>query len=204
MIVSCCNIMSHSFSWKSLSMLHSPDMKGFLKFCIALSALFALWLLGGTNWYVMFIEVIVIFKAADASLSIKWKPVLITHIFKSYVKSVKARIISLSLIFFIYVVMIVLKSYTYELQSTINVQVLGGFAVISCARRSNKAQTNQAKITGVKYFCAYQQVVSTSSFILYPIFILLPHYLQQLTFWPRPSPPREYAPPPDLGIHKKE
>ena len=26
-------------------------------------------------------------------------------------------------------------------------------------------------ITGVKFFCAYQQVVSTSSFILYPLFI---------------------------------
>ena len=35
----------------------------------SLSVFFALWLLGGTNWYLMFMEVIVIFKAVDASLS---------------------------------------------------------------------------------------------------------------------------------------
>ena len=36
----------------------------------------------------------------------------------------------------------------------------------------------------LQYFCAYQQVVSTSYFFLYPIFILLPHYLRQLPFSP--------------------
>ena len=47
---------------------------------------------------------IVIFKAFDASLSMKWNPGLVPWIFKSSVNSVKARIIYLSLILFIDVV----------------------------------------------------------------------------------------------------
>ena len=58
--------------------MNSPAIKWFLNVCIALSVLFALWLLGGTNWYLMFMVVIVSFKAVDASLYMKWKPGLIT------------------------------------------------------------------------------------------------------------------------------
>ena len=57
--------------------------------------------------------VIFIFKAVDASLSMKWKPGLIPRLFKSSVKSVKARIISLSLLLLIYVVSMKLPTYTY-------------------------------------------------------------------------------------------
>ena len=35
--------------------------------------------------------------------------------------------------------------------------------------------------------------MSTSSFIFYTLFILLPHYLHQLPFLPPPPPPTEYA-----------
>ena len=61
----------------------------------------------------MLMEVIVIFKAVDDSLSMKWKPWLILQLFNSLVNSVKAHIISLSLIFFIAVVRMALQSYTY-------------------------------------------------------------------------------------------
>ena len=61
----------------------------------------------------MVMEVIVIFKAVNASLSIKWKPWLIYQIFKSSVNDVKSLIISLSILFFITVVRMVLQSYTY-------------------------------------------------------------------------------------------
>ena len=87
-------------------------MKWFLNFLIAPSALFAMWLHGGTNWYLMFMVVIVGFKAVDASLSMKWKPGLIPLIFQSSVNDVKYLIISLSLLFFVVVVSIALQSYT--------------------------------------------------------------------------------------------
>ena len=60
----------------------------------------------------------------------------------------------------------------------------------------NKSQTKWANITVVQSFCAYKQAVSTFSFILYYLFILLPHYLRQLPFSPPPLPPPEYASPP--------
>ena len=78
-----------------------------------LSEFIALWLLEGTSWYLIFMFFIVVIKAADALLSIKWNPELIPRILKSLGNSVKARIISLSLLFFISVVSIVLQSYTY-------------------------------------------------------------------------------------------
>ena len=58
---------------------------------------------------------IVIFNTADDSLSMKWKPGLILQLFKSAVNLVKARIISLSLLFFIAVVSMELQPYTYIL-----------------------------------------------------------------------------------------
>ena len=61
----------------------------------------------------MFMEVIVIFKSVDDSLSINWKTGLIPRIFKSSVKYMKAHIISLLLLFFIVVFRMVLQSYTY-------------------------------------------------------------------------------------------
>ena len=88
-------------------------MKWVLNFCIDLSALFALWLIGGNIWYLMFMVVIVSFKAVYVSLSMKWKPGLTLWIFKSSVNVVKAFIISLSLLFFIAVVRMALQSYTY-------------------------------------------------------------------------------------------
>ena len=57
---------------------------------------------------------------------------------------------------------------TYDLRSTINVQVFfSDFTGNLRARKPNKAQTKRANITGVQYFHAYHQVVSTSSFIIY-------------------------------------
>ena len=70
-------------------------------------------------------------------------------------------------------------------------------------QKPNKAQTKRANITGVQYLRAYHQVVSTFSFILYSLFILLPHYLCQLPFSHPPLPPpkhaaRPFRPPPRL------
>ena len=78
-----------------------------------LSAFFSMWLLGGVNWYLMFMIVIVIFKAADVSLSIKWKGGTIPRIFKPLVHYVKALIIYLSPLLFIALVRMALQSYTY-------------------------------------------------------------------------------------------
>ena len=64
----------------------------------------------------MFMEVIVIFKAVDDLLSMKWKPGLITRIYKSSVNDVKSIIISLSLLLFNAVVSIALQSCTYMTQ----------------------------------------------------------------------------------------
>ena len=61
----------------------------------------------------MFMVFIIIFKAADDSLSIKCNHGLIPQIFKSLVNSVKAHIISLSLLFLVSVVSMTLQSYTY-------------------------------------------------------------------------------------------
>ena len=58
------------------------------------------------------------------------------------------------------------------------------FAITLRARKPKKAQTKLVNITGLQYFRAYQQVGSTLSFILYPLFILLPHYLRQLSSSP--------------------
>ena len=72
-----------------------------------------MWLLGGTNWYLMFMVFIFRFKAVDASLSMEWKPGWIPRLFKSLIKDVKDLIISVSLIFLISVVRISLQSYAY-------------------------------------------------------------------------------------------
>ena len=64
-----------------------------------------------------------------------------------------------------------------------------------CAQKPNKAQRKRASRTGVNYLCVYHKVVSTSSFILYPPFILLTHYLHQLPFSLLSPPLLEYAPP---------
>ena len=57
--------------------------------------------------------VIVILKAFDASLSMKCNPGLITRILKSSINSLKASIISLSIILFIDVVRMSFQPYTY-------------------------------------------------------------------------------------------
>ena len=61
----------------------------------------------------MSMVVIVILKAIDYSLSMTWNYGLIPHLFQSSVNSVKDRIISMSLLFFVAVVRITLKSYSY-------------------------------------------------------------------------------------------
>ena len=58
--------------------------------CFGLSSLFDIWLLGGTNWYLMFMVVIVNFKAVDDLFFMKWKPEWIPRLLKSSVKNVKA------------------------------------------------------------------------------------------------------------------
>ena len=113
LVVACCKILSHNWILKYLSTIHSPAMKWFLDVWISLSALFYLWLLRGTSWYLMFMVGIVIFKVVDDSLFIKCKPGLIVRLLKSSVNVVKALIISLSLLFFIDLLMTALQSYTY-------------------------------------------------------------------------------------------
>ena len=72
-----------------------------------------MWLLGGTDWYLVFFVFIVRFNVVDALLSMKWKTGWIPRPFKSSVKYVKDVIISLSLLFFVAVVSMALKAYTY-------------------------------------------------------------------------------------------
>ena len=96
-----------------LSTLHIPAMKWFLNVLIALSTLSALWLLGGTNCYLMFMVVIFSCKAVDASFSMKWKAGLIPQMFKYFVNDVKDLIIFLSLLLLISVGRILLHSCTY-------------------------------------------------------------------------------------------
>ena len=72
-----------------------------------------MWLLVGTNWYLMFMVAISRFKALDALLSMKKKPGLVPRLLKSSVNYVKALIISLSPILFIAVVRMALQPYTY-------------------------------------------------------------------------------------------
>ena len=43
-------------------------------------------------------------------------------------------------------------------------------------------KASEHNIMCVHYFCAYQQDMSNFSFILYPLFILLPNYLRQVPF----------------------
>ena len=111
-------------------------------------------------------------------------------------KEEKSFLISLQL----GIIPMVSQRNTYDLQSMINVQGFLGFAGNLRAQKPNKSQTKQAKIMGVKYFRAYQQVVSILSCILYSLFILLPHYLQQLTFClllrHQQSTPPPHPPPP--------
>ena len=109
-IVACCKSLYHNLRWNTLSTLHSNATKWFLDVWIYLSVLFALRLLGGTNWYLMFMEFIVIYKALYDSLPIKVKPGLIPLIFKSSVNYVKALIVSLSLLLFVVLVRMVLQS----------------------------------------------------------------------------------------------
>ena len=52
------------------------------------------------------------FKAIDAPFSMEWKPGLIQRIFKSPVNSAKARIISLTILFFVAIGRMELQSYT--------------------------------------------------------------------------------------------
>ena len=113
LIVACYKILSRNWIWKYFSTLHSPAMKWFLNISIFLSAFIFLWLIGGTNWYLIFIVDIVRFKALYASFFIKCKPGCIYWLFKYSVKDVKALNISFSLLLFIAVVRMSLQSYTY-------------------------------------------------------------------------------------------
>ena len=104
LMFACCKSLSHNLRRKYLSMLYSSPIKWFLNVCINIYALFALWLLAGTNWYLMFMVVIVRFKAVDFLLSMKWKHGWIPRLFNSSFNAVKYLIIYLSLLFFIAVV----------------------------------------------------------------------------------------------------
>ena len=68
------------------------------------------------------------------------------------------------------------------------------------AWKFNKAQTNLANITGVQYFCGIFSCLSTHQqewcqlhLIIYPLFIILPHNMRQLTFLRPPLPLIECA-----------
>ena len=113
LIFAWCKSLSHNWRWKYSSTLHSHATKWFLNVWTALSAWSSLWLLGGTNWYLMFMVIIARFKAVDALLSTKWKPGLIPWLLNYSVNDVKSIIIYLSLLFFIAVVSMELQSYTY-------------------------------------------------------------------------------------------
>ena len=61
----------------------------------------------------------------------------------------------------------------YNLRSTIHVQIIFQISRGNLrSRKPNKALTKQANITGVQYLRGYHQVVSTLSFIPYPLLIL--------------------------------
>ena len=89
--------------------LHSPATKWLLKVCIALSALLDMRLLGRNNWYLISIYVMSFLKSVDALLFTMFNPGLIPWIFKSVVSYVKARIIYLSLLFFVAVFVMALR-----------------------------------------------------------------------------------------------
>ena len=79
-------------------------------------------------------------------------------------------------------------------------QIFFGF-FSKLARTKTQQSTNKVSEHNIQYSRAYQQVVSTSFFILCPPFILLPHYLRQIPFFHLPPPPTEYAAPlPWVGI----
>ena len=61
----------------------------------------------------MSMVVIVILKGVDAALAIKWDSGFIPRVFKTSINSMKALIISFSLLFFVAVVRVELQSYTY-------------------------------------------------------------------------------------------
>ena len=68
-------------------------------------------------------------------------------------------------------------AYRYEVHSKIIFPFsrVSDFAWNLRAQKLNKSQTKQGNITGAHYLCAHHQVVSTSSFIPYPLLILIPH-----------------------------
>ena len=70
------------------------------------------------------------------------------------------------------------------------------FAGNSRTQKLNKEQTKRANITDVHYLRAYHLVVSTYSFIFYPLFILLTHSslfaLTSIFASPPPLPHPEY------------
>ena len=72
--------------------------------------------------------------------------------------------------------------YTYKVKSSQKTCFMLIFCRKLCAQKSNEVHTKQAKIMGVHYFHVYQQMMLTSYFILYPIFILLSHCLRQFPF----------------------
>ena len=66
------------------------------------------------------------------------------------------------------------KDILYKAQSEKNLRFFSDFAGNSRTQKPNKEQKKRANTTSIHYFCAYQQVVTTSYFILYTLFILLP------------------------------
>ena len=130
-------------------------MKWFLNVWMDLYALFALWLLGRTNYYLMPMVVISILKAVDASLSVNWNTGLIPRPFNSVVNSVKAHIIYLSLLFFIYVFSMALKPYKY----TMIMYLFPLLYVIG--KRSHRYEKNLPSFVVLEY-----TVVQNTTFIL--------------------------------------
>ena len=76
-----------------------------------------------------------------------------------------------------------------------NVPVFFGFCRKLVRMKTNKSTYKESE-HNIQYYCAYQQVMSTLSFILYPLFILFPHYFWQLPFFHPPLLPLEYSDPP--------
>ena len=120
-------------------------------------------------------EVIFIFKDIDASISMKLKPGLIQNLLKSSVKSVKARIIYLSLLFFIYVVMMVftiihihdVNLFPPYLNWWVTVRIdLIRFSLFSCTRLYSCAKTTFVLILSSRYVSGGFSLVDCSPCIL--------------------------------------
>ena len=66
--------------------------------------------------------------------------------------------------------------------------LFSGFTGNLRAQKPNKSQTKRANIMGVQYFWVYQQVLSTSYFLIYPLSICFLAIYTGFPYFPLPPP----------------